>query len=367
MSNTQEEFLQTHAASGALSPEQAAQFLELVEGDTGSTPDTGGEPSATPAEAAKPDDVPGKTNDEPKADGGAPSAATPSEPDPAKTVILAKDGVHTIPFEKLTEAREGERAARESEQEWRNKAEAAQQELETLRAAAQLRADAGQAPTATDKNVATAAAVIDAGVDPQVFGDFSEEAIAKGIQILQQQTAAQLKASLREELRAELKDELIQQVRAELKPVHDAHQLTAAQRHHQAILDAHADAESLVESKELNDWIEAQPSFARDAYRAVLQKGTATEVIEFFDTFKKATGATQAATPPRTGDAKAAAQAVIAKAQSAVPNSISDIPGGHVGPANRAEAMDAMDGPALAAAMENMTAEQIEAYLNRHV
>ncbi len=51
MTTTQQtEFLQQHAQDGVMTPEQAAQFLELVEGDTGTKlPDTSSVPSAAPA------------------------------------------------------------------------------------------------------------------------------------------------------------------------------------------------------------------------------------------------------------------------------------------------------------------------------
>ena len=53
MTTTQQtEFLQQHAQDGVMTPEQAAQFLELAEGDTGTKlPDTSSVPSAAPADA----------------------------------------------------------------------------------------------------------------------------------------------------------------------------------------------------------------------------------------------------------------------------------------------------------------------------
>jgi hypothetical protein len=63
-------------------------------------------------------------------------------------------------------------AARDGEKQWKAKAEqaesahaAALKELEGLRAQAQQRVDAGQAPTAVDNQVAAAQAAIDKGVD----------------------------------------------------------------------------------------------------------------------------------------------------------------------------------------------------------
>jgi hypothetical protein len=150
MTTPQQEFLQTHAPDGVMTPQQAAQFLELAQGDTGTTPG-----SVTP-------------DAEPVADANTPESAEPAP------VILAKDGVHTIPFEKLAEAREAEK-------HWKAQAEARETELQALRAEAQARADAGQAPTKTDNAVAAATAAIESGADPEIFGDFSEAALAAGI------------------------------------------------------------------------------------------------------------------------------------------------------------------------------------------
>lgn len=349
-----EEFLQTHVSDGRLAPEQAAQFLELAEeGDTGAhAPESGGTPDATPEAAAAGTDVQGKTNDEPKADGAQAPAADPANPDPEKTVVLAKDGVHTIPYQKLVEAREDGQA-------WKAKAEAVQQQLETLQAAAQQRADAGVAPTAADTNLAAAEKAIAAGVDVAVFGDFSEEAIAKGIQ--------HVISSATTTLRAELKAELLREVKAELQPIHEQQAKSSLETHFETIYSKHPDADSIAESAEMQAWIKAQPTFTQAGYQAVLKQGTATEVIELMDVFKAATGTTQTATAPASADVKAAAKAAIAASAAAVPNSITDIPGGHVGPANRFEAMAAMDGPALTAAMESMTSDQIEAFLNRRM
>ncbi|RPP85389.1 hypothetical protein IPC1125_34870, partial [Pseudomonas aeruginosa] len=92
-------------------------------------------------------------------------------------VILAKDGKHTIGYEKLVEARQGE-------QHWKAQAQAAQAELQRLRDEAAARATAGEAPTSQDNQLAAAQAAMDQGVDPAIFGDFSEEALAAGIQKL---------------------------------------------------------------------------------------------------------------------------------------------------------------------------------------
>lgn len=339
MSTQVDEFIQQH--NGDMTAEQAAQLLELAEqGDTGALPsEPGSEPDATAAKPAEADATDGATNQE-----GQQQGQPEGEPDPANAVVLARDGVHTIPYDKLVEAREGEKAAKAE-------LESVKAELTRLREEAQERADAGIAPTQADANLAFAEEAIANGVDPEIFGDFSEEALAKGVRTV-----------AREEALAVVREEIAK----ELAPLKERQRLTAAQEAVQAHWDAmrakHPDAESVFESKELADWIASQPSFIRRGYEAVMESGTATEGIELLDAFKGATGRTQ---QPAGDTAKAAAKAAIANAKTPIPNSLSDIPGGAQGPASRDEALLSMDAPAMAEAMENMTPAQIEAFLAR--
>ncbi|RZL88823.1 MAG: hypothetical protein EOP82_21645 [Variovorax sp.] len=336
MTTTHDEFIQTHAIDGKLTPLQAAQLLELPMGDTGITPDDGSKPIASLAEASGSAGVPAD-------DGNNNTGALPnSEPGPGNTVILAKDGKHTIGYEKLVEAREGEK-------HWKAQFDATQQQLAALTQQADQRVAAGQAPTQVDNQAAAAQAAISQGVDPEIFGDFSEEALAKGIATLVDlRVAAAVAAS----------------VDKALAPQREQQATDATTAHYQAIYEKHADADSIAESKELADWIEAQPSFVRDGYRTVLGKGQTAQIIELFDAFKQASGWTSAAAGTTSSEAvKAAAKAAIANLRPAVPASLTDIPGGRPTGLTQFEAMGQMSGPELAAAMENMTPAQIEAYM----
>lgn len=334
---TQSEFFLEHAVNGELTDAQMVQMMSLPEGDTSALLE-GGMPDATESAEATPDGEQGTTN---KAEN---ESATTPEPEPEKTpVVLAKDGVHTIPYEKLAEAREGEK-------HWKAQAEAAAAELAALRAQAQQRADAGEAPTQTDAAVATAQAAIAQGVDPAIFGDFSEEALAQGIQkLVDMRVQEQVSAALNKAL----------------APIQQKQEADAATSHLSAIYKAHPDADSIAESKELADWIAAQPSFARAGYQAVLQQGTTAEVIEFFDTFKQATGKAAQQNTPEQSDVSAAAKAALAKAKAQVPTSLSEIPAGSKAHHDEAEAlMEMSDSNALNSFM-GKSPEQIRALLER--
>lgn len=331
----QTEFFLANAVDGQLTDEQMGQMLSLPEGDTGFTPESG-EPSTASGTTEATETV--EKADTPQ--GGTPKVdEVPTEPD-TKPVLLAKDGIHTIDYQKLVDAREGEK-------QWKAAAEAAQQQLAALQAQAQQRADAGVAPTATDNAVASATELIEGGVDPEIFGDFSEMAIAKGIQ--------KLVSSGLDALRSELN-----QVVA---PIKASTQQSAIEAHTTTIYTAHPDADSIAQSAELSGWIEKQPSFVRDGYKAVLEKGTASQVVELFTAFKDATGKT-AATPGKP-DVAAAAKAAIAGAKQAPPTSLSEIPAASAAHHDEASAMLEMSSASLSNRFEGKSPEQIHEILNR--
>lgn len=343
MTNTTE-FLEQHAPNGEMTPQLAAQLLELADsGDTGASSSESGAPSATQEEGQQATAAATDTDQQQDAQ---------QEPviDPEKAVVMAKDGIHTIPYETLIKHREGE-------QHWKQQATELQQRLQQLEAQqqeAQQRANAGQAPTEADVNLAIATQAMAQGVDPAVFGDMDEEGLANGVAVISRQTTLEALKEFKAEL---LKD---------LQPLQAQHQQTAEQAHFAAIAQAHPDFESIVESKELSDWIGKHPSFVQDQYKHVLANGTAAQVIELYGAFKSANPTTSEPAAAQQ-DVKAAAAKALERAAPAVPASLSDIPGGTAGPASKFEALANMSPADLAEAMEDMTPEQREAYLNRRL
>lgn len=292
---TQAEYFQANAVDGGLTAAQMMELVQLPEGDIASA-STASANSSVPAAASdaqtqKPTDTQSNT-----------TATAPTEAQ--AQVILAKDGVHTIPFEKLVEARE-------EGKHWKAQAQAAQDALAALQAQADARAEAGKAATATDKAVEAASAAIEAGADPDLFGDFSEEAIRAGVKKL----VAEQAASLRESIRAELQQELT--------PIKQAKQVDEAEQARNLVLSKHPDAASIAESAELEQWVQSKPAFVRGAYQQVITGGTPAQVVELLDAFK-------AETNPATANAgaEAAAAKAIANAKTRSPSSLSDIPGG---------------------------------------
>lgn len=291
--------------------------------------------------------------DEGKTQEAAAMQAQTTGDEPAGAPIASKSGAYTIPYEKLEQARthaktlEGENEAlRAQVAELTAKA---QTNLANAEDGAQARADAGQAQTQADQNLEAAKAAIGQGVDISMFGDFSEEAIAKGL--------GTMMAQMREELRAELRQESAQA----LKPLKEQQAKEASDGHLSAIYQKHPDADEIVQSAEFNAWFKALPSFSRGAVAAVLDPktgGTAAEVVEVFDTFKAQTG--KAAPAPRAqGDGKAS------EVQRRVPNSLSEAAGEqHQDVTQQVMASAGADPNALMERMQDMTPEQIERVLN---
>lgn len=333
---------------GALTPEQASQALAMAEqGDTGK-PESGDAPAITAATDDKSTTTTQDQSEQAQAasqdkanNGGKAGTTDETGIDPAKAVVLAKDGVHTIPYDRLEKARQGE-------QHWRAQAEAAQQQLAELQARAQARADAGQAPTKTDNMVAQAEAAIEAGADVGMFGDFSEEALASGIaKLVTQQVAAQVNKAL--------------------EPLQAKQQQSEAQAHYDAIYKAHPNADSIAQSAEFKAWVDAQPSVVRNAYWQLFdpkEGGTAEQIVEVFDAFVKSSGKSA---PTTEAPEKAKAEAAAASARTEPPVSLSGIPGGRADGLSPQERMASLAGEELYSAMEHMSPAQIEAYLNKQM
>lgn len=272
--------------------------------------------------------------------------------EPAGAPIASKSGAYTIPYEKLAEARDRAKTLEGENETLRAQlAELTakqQANLASAESSAQARADAGAAQTQADQNLNTAKAAMEQGVDPSLFGDFSEEGIAKGI--------ATLMGSLREELRAELREEAAR----ELKPLKEREAKEAADGHYGAIYAKHPDANEIVQSVEFNAWVKSLPSFQRNAVAAVFdteQGGTAEQVIEVFDTFKAQTG--KASAPAAQDKGKAP------EVQRRVPNSLSEMAGEqHQDIAQQVMASAGTDNAALLERMQDMTPEQIERVMN---
>ena len=339
-------FIDDSFNDGEWSPEQAARYLEMsMNGDTEQS-----ESIDTPADTAadeqttEPDDKEDAPAQETIADKPEDDATSNDDAEvEGEKVVLARDGVHTIPYEKLVEARERDRVSQEA-------LAAANAELEILRK--QNQTPATVAPTQQEQDIETAQAAIDAGVNPDYFGDFSEEALADGInRLINERVKAQVDA----------------QVAQALQPMQAREQESAEAAHYRTIYEAHQDIDSILESGEFETWKGAQPSYIKAALDGVLTQGTAEQVVELLNNYKQSTNSTAEpakADKPSTDDLKAKAREAINNAAPPIPASLSDIPGGHKGATSITEQMDSMSGIDIADEMMNWSAEKREQYLN---
>ena len=260
--------------------------------------------------------------------------------------ILSKSGAYTIPYEKLAEAREARKAAQDRiaqlEQQVAELTSAQQRNLAAVQADAQDRANTGQAQTTADANLAAATQAMAEGVDISVFGDFSEEDLAKGVAELNRRAMAQVE----QRLMAALDDRLA--------PLRAQEAKTATSAHYDAIYAAHKDADEIVESAEFAAWRDALPAFAKAGVEHALTKGAAKDVIEVFDAFR-------ATKPPQPNStARSAPEAPVRR----VPNSLSDVPGAAPMDETQQTLAAAGNTSALLDRMAAMTQEQRDALLD---
>lgn len=339
----------------ALTP---AELLEKALNGESLDDDTAGEATTTTTTQEEPkDDDAGAAADAAKAgaadqDKTTGAAGTTEDDEPKGAPIASKSGAYTIPYEKLEQARdraktlEGENESLRAQLAELNAKQ--QANLEQAEDKAQARADAGKAQTQADQNLEAAKKAMGQGVDASLFGDFSEEGIAKGIAALMERT--------REELRAELREEAAR----ELKPLKDREAQEVKDSHYSAIFQKHPDANEIVQSSQFAAWHASLPGFQRAAVDAVLNPetgGTAAQVIEVFDTFKAQTG--KAAAPAAQDKGKAP------EVQRRVPHSLSEIAGEqHQDIAQQVMASAGADPNALIERMQDMTPEQIERVMN---
>ena len=286
---------------------------------------------------------------------GVPAAAAPEGQDEQKAgtaetevegaPILSKSGAYTIPYEKLAEAREARKAAQDRiaqlEQQVAELTGAQRQNLAAVQADAQDRANAGQSQTATDANLAAATQAMAEGVDLSIFGDFSEEDLAKGVAELNRRSMAQVE----QRLMAALDDRLA--------PLRAQEAKTATTAHYETIYAAHKDADEIVESAEFAAWRDNLPAFAKAGVEHAMTKGSAQEVIEVFNAFR-------GTKPQQPSTARTAPEAPARR----VPNSLSDVPG--AAPMDKTQQILAAAGnaEALLDSMDSLTQEQRDALLD---
>lgn len=312
-------YFEQHAVDGTLPDEAMANLLTGDPGDTaapsadsGTTPD----PAPESTEKANNDAAGAKAGD------GKPGDTADAEGD-SQPVVLAKDGKNVIPYEKLVEAREEAKAAREENQ-------ALMQEMESIKAMVSglNNQQAGQPPAQTAEPQAPEQSAIDAEL-----ADLKEQLadLPEVVAFVERATKGPLH-------QIELLKQQVEALTGQIAPMQANAQKSEAEAHYQAIKSAHYDADAIVDAPEFGTWLQKQPSFVQDSYSAVLERGTAKQVVELFTAFKDATGWGKESNAT-AGDTAAPAGNQPAKVRTTTPTTLSDIPAGAAPHHDEAEAL----------------------------
>lgn len=332
--------------SGEITPELASQLLiQEMNGDTtAQAAETGSEPDTTQDGKNKPEVTTDNTQQGQEQQAQQQQQVDESQLNAENAVVMAKDGKHTIPFERLQDARKGE-------QEWKQKFDEAQQQIAQIQAQAQTNKIENVQTSQEQKLEVVQEALNNGTIDPSIFGDFSEEAVTKGV----------------EQAFDILADKKIdQKIQALIAPLMQQHQITAEEKHFSEIFTAHPDADSIIESKEFNNWLSNQPSITRNAYNTVLDNGSASDVVELLGLYKSGTQSIQKSAQQQSDAVRAAAMQAVNKAPTKVPHSVTDFPSGNPTGQSNDERLGNLSGPELLAEMSNWTPDQIDAYYARN-
>ena len=275
-----------------------------------------------------------------------PEAKAGDAEEPEGAPIASKSGGYTIPYEKLAEARDRAKTYEAENEQLKAMLQEMtlrqQANMEQAQAASDIRSAAGQAATQADENLQAAQAAMADGQDPSIFGDFSEEDLAKGVRILQARERDAMKA------------ELLAEIQKELQPIKQQRAQAEADAHYNSIYAKHQDADDIVQSSEFANWREGLPAFMRAGMEDALKNGTAQQIIEVFDAFKQATA-------PQKTKAKP-----VLEVQRKVPNSLSEIAGEpHRDMVQQTLDTAQSDSAALLTQMNIMTPEQIDRLLSQ--
>lgn len=322
------------------------QMARLLTGNGEIAGDDGGEIADQDDLRAKSEGEPDPATDEAKGD-----AKTEDKP-----VILAKDGVHTIEYEKLVEARDEAKVAKEQARTLQEQLAAIQAERDDLQA---KMAEAAKQDEDTGTTQAT----------DELLASFKED-YPEFYAVLQRETAAVSQALLS---RIDALEKMTGQLTGQLAPVIEKSQTDAVTDHLNTIRSGVEGYDQIVaQSDKVHAWLETQPEAVRAAYSEILDQGSAKDVIAVLNTFKAATGfqVDSGGTPPATPGKKGAdvdALIAAAKQKHQVPTTLSDIPASSSVPHDEAAAMLEMTSVSLMDKFNGKTPDQILDLIGRVV
>lgn len=254
-------------------------------------------------------------------------------------VLLAKDGINTIPYTELQNAR-----ARATQFEDFSKQQA--QLIEDL-----------QDAKAVDEAAQDDATTSQDQVIEEYAGNYPE--IAEELKpVIQQMIDDGVKKGV---------EDVQKQFEERVAPIQEQANRAAEQERRNTILAEHPDAVEIYSSPELKTWIESHPSFIKDQYETILKESTGEQMNELISAYKLSTDFGVKQDQSKTKDITAKAKDVIEKTEKKAPVSLSDVPGTQAGTIDEAEAMMEMSAAQLDQKFNGKSPEQIRALMAKLV
>ena len=333
METTDLEYFEANQVDGVIPPEKMAGLLL-----GGELPAVEAEQEAVPEEEAQPEPMKEVVPAEP--------AAVPEK----EPVIMAKDGVHTIPYEKLVEARVEASSARTALEEQISKNAELQAAMDKMATAQNAQVEG----TATQEETNE---ILD-----EVRKEFPDLVTAFETMLTKERGfyTAQIAAQAEE----------INTLKSDIAPVKEKAVEADKKEHFDSIRKVHSDLDAIIAGEELGTWIESQSPAVQKAYVEDIKGGNDVAIIKMLDTFKAATGyqppAGDTAGQGKQADGQTAAG--IPAPKRPVPTSLSEIPGGSQVPHNQVDAIMSAGNPLKQIdAFMGKTPDQIEEILRKAV
>ena len=333
METTDLEYFEANQVDGVIPPEKMAGLLL-----GGELPAVEAEQEAVAGEEAQPEPVKEVVPEEP--------AAVPEK----EPVIMAKDGVHTIPYEKLVEARVEASSARTALEEQISKNAELQAAMDKMATAQNAQVEG----TATQEETNE---ILD-----EVRKEFPDLVTAFETMLTKERGfyTAQIAAQAEE----------INTLKSDIAPVKEKAVEADKKEHFDSIRKVHSDLDAIIAGEELGTWIESQSPAVQKAYVEDIKGGNDVAIIKMLDTFKAATGyqppAGDTAGQGKQADGQTAAG--IPAPKRPVPTSLSEIPGGSQVPHNPVDAIMSAGNPLKQIdAFMGKTPDQIEEILRKAV
>ena len=352
MGMTEQKIAEMMDDDGNLTDEQMATVLDSGfdleslgtlgdKGDTDGDQPTPDEVKQTPEQEASPSDKP------PEGEPDTVSKGDEEEGGEGTPTLMAKDGVHTIPYEKLTDARDEARDSKEQAEHWKEIAETQSEQLDEFKTLSEKQPEPDPDQAAKDEDVRIKSE------DMEFLKEDYPEA-AKRIEAVMDQNA-----------------DLSEKVDSLTKRLDDGETLTEAEKHFGAIEEKYPDFEEIQGSDKFKTWM-ADELDALDYgnYHRARDSGSAEEAIVLLDKFRIAH---PLETAPKADDSSPAAPkdtAIIdgkvqaAKDKASAPVSLSDVPG-ESGQHDEVEAIREASAVSLMDRFEGQSQEDIENLLQR--